>query len=228
MDSVLFHLASTISHETWLAPLLAFLAGVLVSFTPCSLSTVPLIIGYVGGYQEEDSKKAFRMSLLFALGMTITFTILGITSSLLGKIFFRIGSGWFLILGALMILMALQTFEVFTLIKPTYLQTKNQKKGYLGAFVTGILAGFFSSPCATPVLVAILAFVSNSSIWWGALLLLLYAIGNSILVIIVGTFMGIATKITKSKQYGKVSSIIKYLLGTVILILGLYLLYLGF
>jgi cytochrome c biogenesis protein CcdA len=124
--------------------------------------------------------------------------------------------------------MALQTFEVFTFIKPTYLQTKNQKKGYLGAFMTGILAGFFSSPCATPVLVAILALVSNSSIWWGALLLFLYAVGNSILVIIVGTFMGTATKITKSKQYGRISNFIKYLLGMVILILGLYLLYLGF
>ncbi len=229
MDRFLVNIASVISHEVWIAPVFAILAGVLVSFTPCSLSTMPLIIGYVGGSGESDTKKAFKLSLIFAIGMTMTFTALGLISALIGKMALRTGKWWFIFLGILMILMALQTYEVITIIKPTYLQTKNKRKGYIGALLTGILAGFFSSPCATPVLVAILALVSNSSnVWWGAFLLLLYAIGNSVLVIVVGTFMGTASKITKSKQYGKVSTIIKYFLGTVILILGLYLLYLGF
>ncbi len=212
----------------WLAPILCFLAGVLTSLTPCSLSTVPLVIGFVGGYGEKSAQKAFRMSVLFAIGMTITFTLLGLMSSLLGAYLIRGQRYWFLFLGALMILMALQTFEVVTLIKPTYLQSKNKKTGYLGALIAGVLAGFFSSPCATPVLVVILAMVSNSSVGWGTLLLFLYAVGNSILVILVGTSMGLASKITKSKQYGKLSTFIQYLLGTVILLLGLYLLYLGF
>ena len=100
-----------------------------------------------------------------------------------------------------MILMAIQTFDIFTFVKPTYLNTKNTKKGYLGAFLTGILAGIFSSPCSTPILVVLLAIVGQSgSLFYGMLLLLLYSIGNSILVIVTGTSIGLVKKITKNYQ----------------------------
>ena len=55
-------------------------------FTPCSLSTIPLIIGYVGGTGAQETKKAFKLSLVFALGMAITFTTLGAIAALIGRI----------------------------------------------------------------------------------------------------------------------------------------------
>ena len=106
-----------------------------------------------------------------------------------------------------MVLMAIQTFEIYTFIKPTYLNTKNTRKGYLGAFLTGILAGVFSSPCSTPILVVLLAIVGQSgSLLYGILLLLLYSIGNSILVVIAGTSIGMVKKITANEKYGKFSN----------------------
>ena len=87
-----------------------------------------------------------------------------------------------------MIMMSLQTFEVFTFVKSTNFQTKSTKRGILGALISGILGGFFSSPCSTPILVVLLALVSTSgNLVWGIFLLLLYSLGNSILVIIAGT-----------------------------------------
>ena len=161
--------------------------------------------------------------------MSITFTILGAFAAILGKIMQAGSNWWYILLGILMVLMALQIFEIFTFIKPTYLQTKNTKKGYIGALITGILAGVFASPCSTPVLVVLLALVATSgNMLLGIILLLLYSIGNSILVIIVGTSIGLANKITQNKEYGRISIILKYIMGTVILLIGFYMFYLGF
>ena len=183
-------------------------------------------------YQEPGSnntKRAFKISLVFAGGMAITFTVLGAVVSLFGRFMQGIGGLWYILLGILMVLMALQTMEVITIIKPTNLQSKNTKKGYIGALLSGILGGIFSSPCSTPVLIALLALVSQSgNILWGIFLLLLYSIGNSILVVILGTSVGTAKKIAQSEKYGKFSNILKYFMGIIILLIGLYMLYLGF
>lgn len=53
-------LSALISSNLWLAPLLAVAAGVLTSFTPCSLTSVPLVIGYVGGTGLNDTKRLLR------------------------------------------------------------------------------------------------------------------------------------------------------------------------
>lgn len=91
------------------------------------------------------------------------------------------------------------------------------------------LPDFFSSPCATPVLLAILALVAHSgNSLWGIFLLLLYSIGHSILVIFAGTFMGLTGNLVGNPQYARFSKGVNILLGFVILMIGLYLLYLGF
>lgn len=229
INVALENLSVLIQGNFWLAPLMALLAGVLTSVTPCSLSSVPLVVAYVGGTARKDPKIAFRYSLVFALGMAITFTALGATASLLGKLLnFGTSGWWYLLLGALMILMALQTWGIITIIPASYAQSKNTKKGYPGALVMGVLGGLFSSPCATPVLIALLAIVARSGKpVWGIFLLLLYSIGHSVLVIVAGTFMGLTAKISGSGRYGFFVKVINILLGLVILLAGLFLVYTG-
>lgn len=128
-----------------------------------------------------------------------------------------------------MVLMALQTFELYNFIPSTYLISKSTRKGYIGAFVAGILGGVFSSPCATPVLVVLLGLVARSgNVLWGILLLLLYSVGHSFLVLIAGTSIGFVKKLTASEKYGTFSRWLKYLMGTAILLIGFYMFYLGF
>ena len=189
-----------ISANMWLAPLLALFAGVLTSITPCALTSVPLVIGYVGGRGERDTKKAFRLSVVFSLGMAFTFTILGTVASILGRLMQGTGSWWYIFLGVLMLLMALQTWEIFNFIPSTYAISKSTKRGFWGAFFAGVLGGFFSSPCATPVLVVLLAIVAKEgSLLWGLLLLLLYSLGHSFLVLIAGTSVGFVHKLSSSE-----------------------------
>jgi cytochrome c biogenesis protein CcdA len=222
-------LSQLIGNNLWISPVIAFAAGILTSFTPCSLSTVPLVIGYVGGTSGEDTKKAFTLSLTFAAGTAVTFTALGTTASLMGKLIGTSSSIWYIALGVLMVLMALQTFEIYNLIPSAALLSKSNKRGYAGAFIAGILGGFFSSPCATPVLVVLLAFVAKSgNIILGTVLLLLYSIGHGILAVIAGTSLVFVRKITANRKYGILSGILKNVMGAVILLLGFYMFYLGF
>ncbi len=222
-------LAQSMSQNLWLAPLLALLAGALTSFMPCALASVPLVVGYVGGTGHKDTRRAFRMSLVFAAGMAITFTALGTAASLLGQLMQGTGSWWFIVLGVLMILMALQIWEVFNFIPATYAISKNKRRGYFGALLAGTLGGLFSSPCATPVLVVLLAMVAQGgSLLMGILLLLLYAIGHSVLVIVAGTSVGFVQKLTASGKYGTFSKVLRIILGSAMLLIGFYLLYLGF
>lgn len=228
MTELLGNLSRIIQENFWAAPIMALLAGVLTSFMPCSLSSIPLVIGYVGG-TEREPKKAFRLSLTFVLGSALTFTTLGLAASLMGDLIGISSNWWYLILGVLMVLMALQTWEVYCFIPSTYLLSKNNKKGYIGAFIAGILGGIFSSPCSTPILITLLAIVAGEgNLLWGAVLLLLYALGHGSLVLIAGTLIGFVKKLSLSKRYGVFSQILKILMGSLILAIGLYMFYLGF
>ena len=222
-------LANLITQSGWLAPLMAFLAGVLTSFTPCALVSVPLVIGYVGGSSRKDTSKAFKLSLAFAFGMAITFTAMGIMAALFGQFMGTTAKWWYLVLGTLMVLMALQTFELYEFIPSTYLTAKSTRKGYLGAFLAGILGGVFATPCSTPALVVLLGIVARSgNVEWGILLLLLYSLGHSVLVLLAGTSVGFAKKITNSPEYGFLSNMVKLVMGGVILLIAFYMFYLGF
>jgi cytochrome c-type biogenesis protein len=229
IDQWLQWLGNMISNHFWLAPVLALFAGILTSFMPCSLSSVPLVIGYVGGYAGNDTKKAFRYSLVFCLGMSVTFAALGTAASLLGKMVQGTGSWWFIVLGVLMVLMALQTWELVNIIPQPGVMDRHKRRGYIGAALAGLLGGLFASPCATPVLVALLAMVAKEgNLLWGILLLLMYSLGHSALIMIAGTSVGFVKKVSSSEKYGRFNKLFKIVMGILILLLGLYMFYLGF
>ena len=229
IDQWLKALGEAISNNFWIAPLLALLAGVLTSFTPCSLSSIPLVIGYVGGYAGNDVKKAAGYSLVFCLGTAVTFTALGTIASLLGRLIQGTGSWWFIVLGVLMVLMALQTWEIIYIIPQSGAIGKNKRKGYIGAALTGMLGGLFASPCATPVLVVLLAIVADKgSLIWGIILLLFYSVGHSIIIMIAGSSVGFVKKLSTSEKYKSYNKVFKIVMGAIILLLGFYMFYLGF
>lgn len=229
IDGWLQALSEILSQNLWIGLLIALAAGLLTSFTPCSLSSVPLIIGYVGGY-TDNKKRAFFYSLMFCIGMAITFTILGVVAALVGRLFLGIQKYWYIVLGILMFLMALQTWGVIRLFpqKCGY-GSKSKIKGPLGAVIMGIVGAIFASPCSTPALIAIMAVVSTGqSIVMGMIMLLLYSVGHSVLIILAGTFVGFANEITHSKKFEKASKVIKIVMGISLFAFSLYLFYTAF
>lgn len=83
MDAVLHNLISIMREYSWLAPLLSLVSGFLTGLTPCAISQLPLIIGYVSAGSTSNRTNVIS-SIFYALGITITFTLLGILAGGLG------------------------------------------------------------------------------------------------------------------------------------------------
>lgn len=223
MEELLNNISSTIGDSSWLGPLLALLCGVLTSLMPCSLSTVPLIIGCVGGTNTKG-RRALGLSLLFVLGSAIVFITLGVFASLVGSWLEKYEFWMHIILGILLVLMALQMWGVFELIPSNSIASKNRLHAGIGAFVAGLMAGLFSAHCALPTITALLAVVTiKRQVLYGLLLLLMFSIGHGALSVVAGTSVGLVQRITDSKKYQKISKIIRICLGIVIMLVALYL-----
>ena len=210
-----------IEHNVWLGPFIALIAGVLTSFMPCCLSTVPLVISYVG----SDNKSPFRLSLVLALGSASVFLVLGILASIFGDL---IGHThvFDVILALLLITMVLQLWDVINIFPHKHFSKKDKKKGYGGAYLIGMLTGLFSSTCSAPVLMVMLAIAaSKGSILYGIILLLLYSIGHSLILVIAGTSASFVKKLMKNPKYDKIMNVVKIIFGIIILLLAIYLLF---
>lgn len=218
---------SVISNNIFLAIILSFFAGVVASFSPCTLSSIPLLIGYVQG---SDNKKAFKYSLIFSIGLGITFTVIGLLTALIGKAFLGAGKFWYIILAFIMIGSGLQVLDVINLFgdKKDACKITKRREGILDAFFLGILSGILASPCATPIMAAIIAFIAASgNLVIGMIMLLMYSLGHSVLIILAGTSFGLVEKIAYSENGKKIGRVLKNILGTIIILVGLYLFYLG-
>ncbi len=228
MDVFLNSLSQAIADNPLLAYLGVFVGGILSSSSPCVLATIPLVIGYVGGYSEGDRRKAMLYSLTFILGLSITFTLLGAIASMIGGLFGLFSSAWYYIAGAIAVLIGFQLIGFFewNLPIPVFLQPK--RKGILGALLLGFFFGIISSPCATPVLALILTFVaSKGEVAYGTSLLFVYALGHCLLIFLAGTAAGFAENFIQSKGIFNITTWGKRIGGSIVVLVGIYLFYLG-
>ena len=228
METFLNHLSQSLSENPFLAYLGVFLGGILSSSSPCVLATIPLVIGYVGGYSEGDRRKAFLYSLTFILGLSITFTILGAIASLVGGLFGVISRTWYFIVGGIAVVIGLNLVGLFEWSLPIPVHLQPKQRGILGAFLLGIFFGIVSSPCATPVLALILTFVaSKGEVVYGTSLLFVYALGHCALIFLAGTAAGFAESFIKSKGISNITTWGKRAGGVIVVFAGVYLFYLG-
>lgn len=228
METFLNHLSQSLSENPFLAYIGVFLGGILSSSSPCVLATIPLVIGYVGGYSEGDRRKAVLYSLTFILGLSLTFTALGAVASMVGGLFGVISRAWYFIIGGIAFIIGLNLIGLFewSLSIPVHLQPK--QRGILGAFLIGIFFGIVSSPCATPVLALILSFAaSKGEVAYGTSLLFVYALGHCALIFVAGTATGFAESFIKSKGISNITTWGKRIGGVMVVFAGVYLFYLG-
>lgn len=203
--------------------LLAFGAGVLVSFSPCVYPLLPITIGYIGVSAQKDRLHAFLLSLIYVLGMAITYCILGVFASMTGKLFGQISSSpfSFFIIGNICIIFGLSMLGVFEMHMPNFFLNKAKNpKNKLSVFVLGLMSGLIVGPCTAPVLGAILVYVATKQNFaYGVLLLFSFAYGMGALLILSGTFSGILVNMPKS---GKWMYTIERLGGVLLLLAGEY------
>jgi cytochrome c-type biogenesis protein len=198
-----------------------FLAGVLSSASPCVLATIPLVVGFVGGYSDGDRTKAFRYSLVFILGLSLTFTAFGAAAGLLGTMFGTLGGPWYGIAGTIALVMGGQLMGFYEIRLPIRRDFKPKRGGIVGAFLLGLFFGVVSSPCATPVLVVLLTLVAGKGqVLYGISLLFCYAIGHCLLMLCAGTFTGFVEGFVKARGVANFSFWTKRISGLVVALAG--------
>jgi cytochrome c-type biogenesis protein len=207
-----------------LAFLAVFVGGLISAASPCVLAAIPLIIGYVGGYSEGSKKKAAIYSLVFILGLSITFTVLGAAASVMGQVLSFAGQWLYMGLAVIAVVMGLQLMGLIMIPLPFQKTRQVQSRGLWGAFLLGLLTGTVSSPCATPVLAVILAYVSTQGdILYGGSLLFAYAVGHCALIFAAGLSIGLTENIVSSKGVKNFSLYSKRFSGALLVAAGLYL-----
>jgi cytochrome c-type biogenesis protein len=226
MESLLQNIGIIIENQAWLAFPVCFLGGIVSSASPCVLAMIPLIIGFVGGYAEGSQKKAILYSLMFVLGLTITFTILGLIAGVIGRLFGDVGTFWYYILPPVVILLGLYLLFANRLNLNIGLSQRfmPKRKALLGAFLIGLFFGIIASPCATPVLGAVLTYAATrQDVVYSGGLLLAYALGHWVLVFGAGISTGFAQKIIASKGISNFADYSKKIAGLILIGVGIYL-----
>lgn len=227
MEHWLGNLISRVGGGTPLLFLAALAGGLISSFSPCVLSSMPLVVGYVGGYAGNDPSRALRCSLVFCLGMALSLTALGAAAALMGRLMSGVGRLWYVVLALIMFAVGLQMLGVLRWGADSC-RLPQGRKGLIGAFIVGLVAGLISSPCATPVLVAILALVAGrANVLLGVGLLAAYSLGHSILLLIAGTSVGWVQQMASSPSTDRIGRVAKMIFGALVILIGAYLLHLG-
>jgi cytochrome c-type biogenesis protein len=227
MSGLFGDVALLLQNNPWLAVVAVFFGGVTTALNPCVLAMIPLLMSVVAGNRESATvKRSLLFSLFFVLGLAVTFTVLGLISALLGRMFGDIGSFWKYIVAAVCLIMGLQLLGLFKLNFSLSTGVQVHKRGFLGAFLLGLLFGVVSTPCAVPILAVLLAFVAEKgNVFYGGFLLFVYALGHSALIFVAGTSVGAAKALLESKGLRQAHGLIQKIAGILIIGIGAYFLF---
>ena len=207
--------------------LISFLGGIIASVSPCSLAIIPLIMGYVLGFSKQNSFKTFIQLLFFILGSAVIFSVIGILCAITGRVFISIGGAYFmLIIASFVMVMGLKLLGVLDFEMPVIIKQIPQSDGnnlILYPFIVGVFFSLAGTPCSTPILAAIMSFAALSNkIILALLMLFLFAIGQGLIILIVGVGL------SKVKSMNKVAVFSEYLLkfsGLVLVLASVYIFY---
>jgi len=190
---------------TWLSVAIIFAAGLLTSLTPCMLSMLPITIGYIGGYEAKSRWQAAAQSTWFSLGLATTLAALGIIAAFVGQVYGKVGIGLPIIVSIIAIIMGLNLLEALPLSFPSFsgidLISKDLPHG-VRSYLLGLTFGLVASPCSTPVLATLLAWVAaTKDLILGGVLLLSYTAGYVTPLILAGTFTASIKKLLELRRW---------------------------
>lgn len=204
----------------------SFLGGLIASISPCSLSMLPLIIGYVGGYSNEKPAKTLVQMVFFVIGASIVFSVIGLVCALTGKIF--VGNPYFmLIIASIILIMGLNILGVIDFQLPVLIKEipkNNFNNDFLYPILLGAVFAIIGTPCSTPILASIMGIASISANMVSAVIMLfLFSLGQGLILILAG-FLTSKLKNSGEKFYNISEKIMKFS-GILLIIIALYIYY---
>ncbi|HED16317.1 MAG TPA: cytochrome C biogenesis protein [Gammaproteobacteria bacterium] len=214
-------LKDTLQTASWAGIGIAFLAGFIFSFNPVSFASIPVMLAYVTKAHEE--RRAIVMGGAFVLGTIVTHVSLGVAAALGGEwVQGVMGRQWGLFLGPLLIIMGLMWAGWLKIRLPWFGVKGRKVTGIWGAFLLGIPFSVAVCPFCTPaLLVALTASAAIGSVGFGFALLLAFALGRSIPIMLGAWSMGWLESLQMLSRHQRGLEIVA---GIVLILTGLYLL----
>ncbi len=201
--------------------LLSFGGGLASSLTPCCLSMLPLNLSYIGTSNISSKSDAIKKASLFVIGAAIIFSLLGLFASFASFVLIEYRGYIHTAIGIFILLMALSEVDIIHIPLPQFVTHVPNA----GPFVVGMAFALVSSPCASPILFAILAMsTSAGSLIGGSLIMIAYSVGYTGIIFITSVFAGIAKQLESFKKHSRSVSIVS---AVILGLLGGYYLYSG-
>ena len=211
----------------------AFIWGVLsVILSPCHIVCIPLIVGFIDGQGNISTGRAFGLSSLFGLGILITIGIIGLITGLAGRMIGDIGGYGNYFVAIIFFAVGLNLLGVLPLpfmeggANPNY-----KRKGFLAAFILGLLFGIALGPCTFAYMATILGVVfsiASTQIVFALFLLLAYGIGHCSVLIFAGTFTEVVQHYLQWSEKSQGAVILKKGCGILVILGGVYLIIFNF
>ena len=217
--------------ETKISVLAAFGAGLLSFFSPCVLPLIPAYLSFITGISidkkrtrtVEEFKKIFLNSLLFVLGFSLIFILLGASATGLGRFLLSRLTSLSLLAGVIVILLALLLSGIFPfafLQREKRIHLRKKPLGLFGSLLVGVIFSLGWTPCVGPLLGSILAIsATRDHLWEGITLLSFYSLGLGIPFLI--SSLLIAKFFTFYRAIGKFFDLIQLTSSKILLILGI-------
>ena len=207
----------------------SFIAGLLLTFTPCVLPMVPIISGIIVGQGENlTTKKAVMLSLAYVLGTAFTYTAMGALAGATGEQLQSYFQNVWVIGGMslVFVLMALSMFGLFTVQLPSFIQSKlnSQSDGMKGGslpmvFLLGMISALILGACVSPVLISFLGVaIAKGDALLGAVMMFSMAMGMGIPLIILG--FGAGKLLPKAGMW---MDMVKYVFGVLLMAVAIQL-----
>ncbi len=203
-----------------ITPVAAFLAGILSVASPCVLPLIPAIFAY-------STEKGKLRPIAIVLGLSISFTLMGIVTSAFGSTF-KAYIGYLNILAEIVIigfgvamLFELNVFNAFGRFSSLRI---NNEEGLPGGLLLGMSLGIIWIPCVGPILGTILTMVAVAAdITYGAMMLFTYSLGFAIPMLIIAYSGNLSS--AKLGSISKYNVVIKRTAGAVLIAVGLWMIY---
>jgi cytochrome c-type biogenesis protein len=212
----------------------AFIWGVLsVILSPCHIACIPLIVGFIDGQGNISTGRAFGLSFLFGLGILITIAVIGLITGLAGRMIGDIGGYGSYFVALIFFAIGLNLLGILPLpfmeggaANPHY-----KRKGFLAAFILGLLFGIALGPCTFAYMATMLGVVfsmASTKTVFAVSLLLAYGIGHCAVLVMAGTFTEVVEHFLRWNDKSKGAIILKKICGVLVILGGVYMIALNF
>lgn len=218
--------------------LLAALAwGVLsILLSPCHLSSIPLIIGYISTQGAVNTRRSFNLSAIFAFGVLLTIALIGVITASLGRLIGDVGTVGNLLVAGIFVIIGLYLMDVlrFDWNGVSMRQTRpstgsgQRLRGGAGALTLGLLFGIGLGPCTFAYMAPVLGTVfhlSQTSVVKANSLLLAFGIGHVAVIVVAGSLGNWVQRYLNWSGSSKAVVRVKRVCGALVLLGGVYLIF---